>query len=66
MLPSPTKEAAIAKIDAVKGKMDEAKAKLEELKGASADKWTLMMSDISALVVQIGTLYGEAVTAVGK
>jgi peptidoglycan hydrolase CwlO-like protein len=65
-LPSPAKDTAMEKIDAVKAKMDEANAKLEELKGASSDKWTLLMSDVSALVAQIGTLYGEAVTAVAK
>ncbi len=64
-LPSPAKEEAIAKIDAVKAKMDEGKAKLEELKGAEAAKWTLLMADLKTIVTDLGTLYNEAVTAVG-
>jgi peptidoglycan hydrolase CwlO-like protein len=64
-LPSPAKEEAIAKIDLVKAKMDEGKAKLEELKGAEAAKWTLLMADLKTIVTDLGTLYNEAVTAVG-
>jgi len=64
-LPSPAKEEAIAKIDAVKAKMDEGKAKLEELKGAGADKWTALMGELKTIVTDLGTLYNDAVTAVG-
>jgi hypothetical protein len=64
-LPSPAKEEAIVKIDAVKAKMDEGKAKLEELKGAEAAKWTLLMADLKTIITDLGTLYNEAVTAVG-
>jgi peptidoglycan hydrolase CwlO-like protein len=64
-LPSPAKEEAMAKIDAVKAKLDEGKAKLEELKGASADKWTQLMADLTGIVTELGKLYDEAVKAVG-
>ena len=64
-LPSPAKEEAIAKVDAVKAKMDEGKAKLEELKGAGADKWTSLMGELKTIVTDLGTLYNDAVTAVG-
>jgi peptidoglycan hydrolase CwlO-like protein len=65
LLPSPAKETAIAKIDELKAKMDEGKAKLEELKGAEASKWVTLMDDLKAIIVEIGKLYDEAVTAVG-
>jgi len=64
-LPSPAKEEALAKIDAVKAKMDEGKAKLEELKGAGADKWTALMGDLKIILDDLVTLYNDAAAAVG-
>lgn len=64
-LPSPAKEEAIAKIDLVKAKLDEGKVKLEELKGAGADKWTALMGELKTILADLGTLYTDAVTAVG-
>ncbi len=64
VMPSPAKEEAVKKIDAVKAKLDEAKARLAELKTATDATWEKTKTDTDAIVKDMATLYSEAEAAV--
>ncbi len=63
-MPSPAKEEAIKKIDALKAKLAEAKTKLEEVKTATDATWDKTKTDVDTVLKDLATAYSDAASVV--